>query len=689
MNVMRNIPPSAVSRRCIARRRGKAARCRATLELLKPITWFAPMWAFGCGVVSSGVPRGGPLAGDRRWASCWPGRWSAATSQAVNDWFDRHVDAINEPNRPIPSGRMPGRRGLYIAIAWTRAVAAGRRGARRAGASAPRSWAWSLAWAYSAPPLRLKRNGWWGNTACAACYEGLPWITGAAVMAAARPDWRVARHGRAVQRRRARHHDLNDFKSVEGDRRTGIFSLPVLLGAGGRRATSRASRWRCRSSSSSRCCWRGASAARSASWPLLLMAQLLLMVRLLQRPRERAPWYNAHRHHALRDRHAGDRVRTASLLAGAVSAMLDTFDAVVVGGGPAGATAASELARRGLLGAAAGPRRPHQAVRRRDSAATDPAISPFPTICWLRASRRPAWSRRRRARWTCRSTAASSAWWTERCSTNGCATAPPRSGAVRRPAASRRSPATRTGWPSCIFTRRRRNVEPANACAPASWSAPMVPDPSVAAQAASPGADRMPLCLRLPRDRARRRAAGFDGTRCDVYYQGRAVTGLLRLGVSARRYGQRRQRHPRARAFRCAGRSAPCGRRRASARVETIRREGAPIPLRPLRRWDNGRDVIAGGRRRRRGRARRPARASTTPWKAVGLPPRPRDAFLATGDAAHAADRPPALHARTRPGVLDPCGSCSGSGIPAISGASASSASAATPTCSASPGMPT
>ena len=41
------------------------------------------------------------------------------TSQAVNDWFDRHVDAINEPNRPIPSGRMPGRWGFYIAIGWT------------------------------------------------------------------------------------------------------------------------------------------------------------------------------------------------------------------------------------------------------------------------------------------------------------------------------------------------------------------------------------------------------------------------------------------------------------------------------------------------------------------------------------------------------------------------------------------
>ena len=41
------------------------------------------------------------------------------TSQAVNDWYDRHVDAINEPDRPIPSGRIPGRWGLYIAIVWT------------------------------------------------------------------------------------------------------------------------------------------------------------------------------------------------------------------------------------------------------------------------------------------------------------------------------------------------------------------------------------------------------------------------------------------------------------------------------------------------------------------------------------------------------------------------------------------
>ena len=66
----------------------------AVLELLKPITWFAPMWALGCGVVSSGVP----LA-EIRWPVALAGVLLAGplvcgTSQAVNDWFDRHVDAI-------------------------------------------------------------------------------------------------------------------------------------------------------------------------------------------------------------------------------------------------------------------------------------------------------------------------------------------------------------------------------------------------------------------------------------------------------------------------------------------------------------------------------------------------------------------------------------------------------------------
>jgi chlorophyll/bacteriochlorophyll a synthase len=204
----------------------------AVAELLKPITWFPPMWAFGCGVVASGLPL------SDRWLLVVVGILLAgplvcATSQAVNDWFDRHVDAINEPQRPIPSGRMPGRWGLYIAIAWTVlslgvAVVLGPWGFGAAAVGL------LLAWAYSAPPVRLKRNGWWGNAACGLSYEGLAWVTGGAVMAfGAMPSPRslalallysIGAHGIMT---------LNDFKAIEGDRRMGIGSLPVRLGVDG------------------------------------------------------------------------------------------------------------------------------------------------------------------------------------------------------------------------------------------------------------------------------------------------------------------------------------------------------------------------------------------------------------------------------------------------------------------------
>src|SRR6056297_1651924 len=198
----------------------------AVLELLKPITWFPPMWAFMCGVVSSGVALSG------NWlviaaGIALAGPLVCATSQAANDWFDRHVDAINEPNRPIPSGRIPGRWGLYIAIAWTMLSLAL--------AAALGTWVLAaavvgliLAWVYSAPPLRLKQNGWWGNTAVAACYEGLPWITGAAVMVGgAMPDWRVFVLAALYSAGAHGIMTLNDFKSVEGDLRMGVGSIPA------------------------------------------------------------------------------------------------------------------------------------------------------------------------------------------------------------------------------------------------------------------------------------------------------------------------------------------------------------------------------------------------------------------------------------------------------------------------------
>jgi chlorophyll synthase len=260
------------------------------LELLKPITWFPPMWAFGCGVVSSGVPVQG------RWPMilagvvlCGP--LLCATSQAVNDWFDRHVDAINEPGRPIPSGRMPGRWGLYIAILWS--------GLSIACAAALGIWVLGasvagllLAWAYSAPPVRLKANGWWGNLACAACYEGFAWVTGSAVMSgAATPAGRTVLI--AVLYSLGAHGimTLNDFKSIEGDKRSGVGSLPVRLGA------ERAGEVACVAMALPQLAVVGLLLGwgrpyYAAAVGTLLAIQVLLMRRLLVNPRERAPWYN-------------------------------------------------------------------------------------------------------------------------------------------------------------------------------------------------------------------------------------------------------------------------------------------------------------------------------------------------------------------------------------------------------------
>jgi len=262
----------------------------AIVELMKPITWFPPMWAFGCGVVSAGVGL------DGRWpfvlvGALLTGPLVCATSQIVNDWYDRDVDAINEPNRPIPSGRVPEHWGFILAVSWTvvSLVVAALLGPEVLIAAI---LGLTLAWIYSAPPLRLKKNGWWGNSAVAACYEGLPWITGATVMAGALPNWKgllipllysFGAHGIMT---------LNDFKSIEGDKRSGIDSLPVQLGAG------RAARVACAMMAAPQVIVAGllfvwGRPIHAAAIALLLIVQLYLMTRLVEKPRELAPWYNA------------------------------------------------------------------------------------------------------------------------------------------------------------------------------------------------------------------------------------------------------------------------------------------------------------------------------------------------------------------------------------------------------------
>jgi chlorophyll synthase len=259
------------------------------VELLKPITWFPPMWAFMCGVVSSGAPL------KTRWPLAVAGVILAgpaivATSQAVNDWFDRHVDAINEPNRPIPSGRVPGRWGLGIAILWTvlSLILAASLGRWVFGAAVV---GMALAWIYSAPPLRLKQNGWWGPASVAVCYEGLAWFTGAAVMDQAFPGLRVTTLAALYSAGAIGIMILNDFKAIEGDRQMGVLSVPVDLGA------ENAAWLACVIMAAPQgvvtaLLFAWGEPARAMAVGVSLLAQCLLMGKLLADPRRLAPWYN-------------------------------------------------------------------------------------------------------------------------------------------------------------------------------------------------------------------------------------------------------------------------------------------------------------------------------------------------------------------------------------------------------------
>ncbi|MEM1272525.1 MAG: chlorophyll synthase ChlG [Pseudomonadota bacterium] len=262
---------------------------RAVVTLLKPITWFPPIWAYLCGIVSVGV---NPLdrVGFVALGLVLAGPVVCGMSQAANDWCDRHVDAINEPGRPIPSGRIPGQWGLWIALAMSVL------GVIIGAFLGPWGFvatilAIAAAWAYSAEPVRLKRSGIWGPGLVGLSYETLPWITGAAVLSAGAPDARIVvvavlygigAHGIMT---------LNDFKALEGDRRTGVNSLPVTLGP------VKAARLACAVMALPQIAvialltlWD--RSGHAAIIVMSLIAQFAAMRVMLRDPKGRAPWYN-------------------------------------------------------------------------------------------------------------------------------------------------------------------------------------------------------------------------------------------------------------------------------------------------------------------------------------------------------------------------------------------------------------
>lgn len=214
---------------------GETSIWKIRLQLMKPITWIPLMWGVLCGAASSG---------QFTWtvenvlisAACMlmTGPLMTGYTQTLNDFYDREIDAINEPYRPIPSGAISVPQvvtqifvllGAGLLIGYGLDIWAHHQFPTMICLTLLGAF---LAYIYSAPPLKLKQNGWLGNYALGASYIALPWWAGQALFGTLDVTtvivtlfYSLAGLGIAI---------VNDFKSVEGDRQLGLKSLPVQFG---------------------------------------------------------------------------------------------------------------------------------------------------------------------------------------------------------------------------------------------------------------------------------------------------------------------------------------------------------------------------------------------------------------------------------------------------------------------------
>ncbi|MFN9692713.1 MAG: chlorophyll synthase ChlG [Synechococcaceae cyanobacterium] len=205
------------------------------LQLMKPVTWVPLIWGVLCGAAASGQFRW-TLANVLASLACMvmSGPLLAGYTQTLNDFYDREIDAINEPYRPIPSGAIPlAQVKLQIVVLLLAGLAVAWGLDRWAGHGRPVLLLLALfgslvSYIYSAPPLKLKQNGWLGNYALGASYIALPWWAGQALFG--QLTWTTALLTLAYSLAGLGIAVVNDFKSVEGDRALGLQSLPVVFG---------------------------------------------------------------------------------------------------------------------------------------------------------------------------------------------------------------------------------------------------------------------------------------------------------------------------------------------------------------------------------------------------------------------------------------------------------------------------
>ena len=205
------------------------------LQLMKPITWIPLLWGVICGAAASGNFHWN-ISNILASMTCMimSGPMLTGYTQTINDYFDREIDAINEPNRPIPSGAISlfqVKLQIWILLFAGLGIAYGLDIWSKH--STPTVFLLALggsfvSYIYSAPPLKLKQNGWLGNYALGASYIALPWWAGQALFG--QLTWTTALLTLAYSLSGLGIAVINDFKSVEGDKELGLESLPVVFG---------------------------------------------------------------------------------------------------------------------------------------------------------------------------------------------------------------------------------------------------------------------------------------------------------------------------------------------------------------------------------------------------------------------------------------------------------------------------
>ena len=332
----------------------------------------------------------------------------------------------------------------------------------------------------------------------------------------------------------------------------------------------------------------------------------------------------------------------------------ELFDAVVIGGGPAGATAADDLARRGhsvLLLDRAGRVKPC------GGAIPPRLIKDFAIPDSLLVARATS------ARMVAPSDArvdipieggfvgmvdrdVFDEWLRERARVHG---------AVRRSGTFERMSRGDDGISVIHYLERDRHQRGAGT--PATVRARVVVGADgarshVAREAKVPNADRTKYVfayheiVRAPAQKP----SGYDGSRCDVIYRGQLSPDFygwvfphgetLSIGTGSADKG-----------FSLRGAVASLRQTAGLAGTETLRREGAPIPMKPLPRWDNGRDAVLAGDA---AGVVAPASGEGIYYAMFGgrLAADAAAEFLRTGDARALTRCPQALHAHPRQGVL-------------------------------------